>query len=124
MSSSRPPIRTGDPWPDEALELQTQLNHAMTDTLDDSDLPTVVAFLWPWLDHAALSSATRRFGQLVGAPDDQTDATEAPSLVQLILAHVQVTGDFGSFIDDVVKLLVESIDGEMTRDILCALDKR
>ncbi len=98
--SSGPLIRTGD-------------SH-----LDESGLPTVVAFLWPWLDGTALSSATWR---LVGLPDDEMD-DEAPSLAQLILAHAQQADDREACGDDVVELLVESIDSAKTQQILSALE--
>lgn len=111
-------IQTGDPSLDEALEHEAQLKALMADMLDESDLPTVVAFLWPWLDDAALSSATWRFCRLVGLPDDDDGVGEAPPLLQLILAHAHLTDDVESYSDDIVELLVESIDGARTRQIL------
>lgn len=83
-----------------------------------------MAFLWPWLYGAAVSSATWRFYRLVGLPDDEMD-DEAPSLVQLILAYAQQADDFELFGDDTVELLVESIGVADRVDQRCELkDKR
>ena len=89
--SSRSKIQTGDRQLDEALEHEAVLKSRMADVLAESGLPTVAAFLWPWLDGAAISSATWRFGRLVGLPDNEMD-DEAPPLARAVDSGARPAG--------------------------------
>lgn len=114
---------TGDPSLDEELKDEAELKSRMADLLDESELAMVVAFLLPWLDDAALSSAAWRLDRMVGSPYRRAEDT-APPLVQLILAHAQTAVDAESFGNGVVGLLVESINSKTTSRILRTLQGR
>jgi len=122
MSSAA--ISTGDAELDDVLEDEAELKTRMGDLLDESDLATVVAFLVPWLDNEAVSTATWQFQRLIDEESEAKDSrndSEAPAvpLAELIARHADAVDDA-----EVVELLVEAIDGGTTRRILSALDKK
>ena len=122
-------IDTGSAELDEVLEWEAELKGRAFDMLDNDGLDTVVAFLCRSMNASSAQEALWKMAGLVGQPEPP--AGEAPKEDEggLVLEKYSTTlHDFVSTHgvdqdpEEIVELLVESIDGANTRDILVAMD--